>query len=358
MANQGETYSLPPNGLSARRLAVYVVVVIAVLLGLTILYFIHELLVLMAFAGVLAAALSPALHWLHDRKFPTRLGILVFYLLFLLIAGGVGALIGDLFIDQAQSLAQNFPAYVDRISDWLAMLPFMSDVPELDALFARNVQDIGQQALRFILSGFGYLKTFLGGVTNVLTILVFAFFLLADTPYFRQMYLSLFPIRHQDRALSIAQQLVVKVGGYVRGQLLVMLFVGVLFWLGLTAIGVPYAMLLGIIGFLLEIIPVVGPALTAGIAVLIALAEDPILALWTIGLFFAIQMLENYLLVPKIMGQSTGLHSFWVFFSLLAGSLLMGIQGVLLAIPVALLINVLLHEWRQTHPTAPPLKVI
>jgi predicted PurR-regulated permease PerM len=146
------------------------------------------------------------------------------------------------------------------------------------------------------------------------------------------------------------------VGGYIRGQLLLCGIIGVLVGIGMQLIGVPYALLLGVLAFVLEFIPVLGTLVSGAICILLALTKGWVIALIVLVYFVVVHVLEGDVVGPRIVGKTIGLHPVVSLAALIAGAELFGIGGALLAAPVAGVLQALLVAiwvgWRQTHPKA------
>lgn len=144
------------------------------------------------------------------------------------------------------------------------------------------------------------------------------------------------------------------VGGYVRGQLIMCGLIGVLVGAGMYVIGVPFALLLGVLAFVLEFIPVLGTLTSGAICVLLALTKGWIIALIVLAYFIFVHIIEGDVVGPRIIGKTIGLHPIVSMAALIAGAELFGIPGALLASPVAGVIQAFLiaiwTEWRETHP--------
>ena len=145
-----------------------------------------------------------------------------------------------------------------------------------------------------------------------------------------------------------------QVGHWVLGQLVEMTFVGVMVGIGFAILGVPYPALMGALAFALDIVPYVGPIAAAIPGVLLALTHSWQLALWALGLYIIVQQVEAYILNPVIVGRFIGMRPVYILLSILVGTSLMGILGMLLAIPAAVILHILLVElylpWRERHP--------
>lgn len=316
-----------------------------ILLFLWCLFLLRKLILLLLLACLLASALYPAVDWLNQKHVPRKLAILLSYLLIALIISGIGFLISSVIIEQAQALMTSFPSLLDRAMGILNRLPFSGWNGNLASMITNNTRMFLMQGLDFARQAFDYIWLIFQGILGTVTIMVIAFFLLSDTDYFNQLVLRLVPSSHRSETEWLIQRVACKAGAYARGQLLVMTATGTMTGLGLYFLGVPYALTLGVLVFLLDIIPIIGPLLAAVFGIIIALAQDPMLALWTALWYFVVQQTENNFLSPLILGKSVGLHSFWILFSIFAGGTLLGIPGVILAVPIAVTMGLLVEEF-------------
>ncbi len=199
----------------------------------------------------------------------------------------------------------------------------------------------------------GYLSksgfALLGWVTNLVLLPVLTFFFLRDWDVFVDRIAALVPRDHQSTVARLAGESSAVLGGFLRGQLLVMLILGVLYGVGLRLVGLEVGILIGVIGGLLTFVPYVGPAsviILGSIAALVQFGDWQHL-LGVVVVFGVGQVIESYWLTPKLVGDRIGLHPVAVIFAVLAGGSLFGFLGMLLALPVAAIANVLLgyaHE--------------
>jgi predicted PurR-regulated permease PerM len=187
---------------------------------------------------------------------------------------------------------------------------------------------------------------------------IFLFYLLKDQEELSEGFFSiLHPSlrRHVRNVLAIADR---TVGAYLRGQLILGVFVGVLVFAGLTAMGIPFAVLLGIISGVTELFPVIGPILGAIPGLLVTLAHSPEKFVWVLVLYVGVQQVENTLLVPRIQGEAVHLHPAVVMVVLIVGSEVAGIWGMVVAVPLAGVARdvfvYFLNEWR-IEEAAPPV---
>jgi predicted PurR-regulated permease PerM len=316
---------------------------LGILLLVAIVYFAREALALILLSCVLAAALYPAVEWMKRRNFPKQLSILIFYLVFLFIVLGTGLLLGNMVVEQGHQFLQRFPEYVDVALQRLQLSSMRPTENRVLTLVLQSFGGLVRQAAGFLLSSLDYLGTLLKGALSMIAILAITFFFLLDPRYFEQCLLRVIPCSVREGASQNLRLLVMKIGAYVRGQLMVMLFVGVLVMLGLSLLGVPYAMVLGVLAFALDIIPIIGPLMAAAVGIVVALGESPSLVVGTALIYFAIQQIENYLLYPIVLRRATGVHPFWILIGLMTGGLLFGIVGVMLAIPTVMTLRLLIE---------------
>ncbi|HBN97412.1 MAG TPA: hypothetical protein DDZ66_14060, partial [Firmicutes bacterium] len=181
---------------------------------------------------------------------------------------------------------------------------------------------------------------------------VLAFYFLRDHQAMRESALRYIPAAHRGDALYIMQEINSALNGFFRGQILVCLFVGLFIYGGLYFLGIPYAPFIGFLAGLFDIIPYFGPVLGFLPAAALALSKSPLTVLWVFLLFVAANQIENAIISPKIIGDRVGLHPLAVIFAVFVGANLMGIIGMLLAIPVAAMIRVILAFFFLRRPQA------
>lgn len=181
---------------------------------------------------------------------------------------------------------------------------------------------------------------------NIISLLIspiLAFYLLRDHQAMRERTLKYVPAHYRGDAQNILREINVALNGFFRGQLWICLFVGLFTYGGLYLLGIPYALFIGILAGLFDIIPYFGPVLGFLPAAALALGKSPLTVLWVLALFVAANQIENGLISPWLIGDRVGLHPLVVIFAVLVGGYLMGILGMLLAIPLAAAVRVVLE---------------
>ncbi len=305
---------------------------ILILLGLVFLYLIRDILMIVFVAIIIAAAINGPVSWLQKNKVPRILGVIfIFLLLFLLLALIISLVLPPL-ASQIKQLAIHFPEFLEKIGlsvqEWWGQYRMDGNLQTLLDGLSQKLSQATSSVLATIVSIFG-------GLFSAVIVLVISFYLAVQEKGVKRFLVSLVPSEHQTYFSDLVERIQIKIGGWLRGQLLLMLIVGLLTFIGLYVLGVKYALTLALIAGLLEIVPYVGPILAAIPAVILAFFQAPLLALLVILLYIAIQQLENYLLVPQVMKKTVGLNPIFIIIVMLIGAKLAGILGIILSVPVA-----------------------
>jgi predicted PurR-regulated permease PerM len=300
---------------------------------------------LMAFGGLLLAVTLSALADLLARRTPLgrRLALPVAVLAILTALGLVAWAVGGTLAGQFNELFGQLPGALAKLRDWLAAAGIGRTV--LDSIGSVDPTD---SALKLL----GAAMTTLGAAANVLLMLVLGIYLAADPGLYRRGFLRLVPSRHRSRAAAALDEASAALRKWLAGQLVAMAAVGVLTGIGLLALGVPLALSLATIAALLEFIPFAGPIVAAIPAVLIAFAHDPATALYVALLYFAVQQVEGYLLIPLVQRWAVALPPALGALSVVVLGVLFGLPGVLFAVPLTVVATVLVRELALEHEPA------
>lgn len=301
----------------------------ALALGIGGLYLLRILIAPIAYlvlAITIGEALAPLVERLQ-RRLPRGLAIGVVYACLAVVVGLLGWIVVPGLISQGQELAQRAPALIDQARD----------------LAARVNRVIGGQVGSLASAGLGRLAgvlvalplQILGVLLDMVLILFLSIYWLSGAPALQRFFLSLFPADRRPRAADVLGDMGQAMGGYVRGAAINAVIMGALAYVGLLAIGVDYAVVLGVLTMLGEPVPYIGPIIAAVPVVLVALLDSPTKALLAIALYTALQQLEGNVLTPYIMRRQTEVPGALVLFALLAGSAVGGLLGALVALPVA-----------------------
>ncbi len=314
--------------------------VIGLVLALAFLWTIRDVVIILLLAIVLASALEPLVDYLNRKKIPRAVSVLAVYILAFALVGIVVWLLVPPLVGQFNNLLTNLPDLTRQLQERM---------PNLNLIFGKiDLKSIGQQLVN-VTAGEGTIFTRTVGVFNglftVITVLVISFYLVATEKGMKKLIKDLVPAPYEDFATNLVEKIQKKMGLWVLGQLILSLFIFALTFIGLSLLGVKYALFLALLAGLLEIVPYIGPFLSAVPAIFVALVQSPPLAVFVILLYIIIQKTEGYVLVPKIMEKTIGTSPLVVLLSLLIGFKLAGILGLLLAVPLAGAAMVVIHEY-------------
>lgn len=292
------------------------------------------LLINVLIAFFLALAVEPAVSWMSAHGVRRGVATGVVFLGVIVAAAGFVTLLGSMLAGQIQNMVEDFPKYLDSVINWvngtfhteLSRLEIQDSLVHSDWLqkyvqnSATGVLDVSAQVL--------------GGLFQLLTLLLFSFYFAADGPRLRRALCSVLPPAKQAEVLRAWEIAVDKTGGYLYSRGLMALISGVAHYILLQALGVPYAPALAVwVGLVSQFIPTIGTYLAGALPMLIAFTVDPWYAVWVLIFVVVYQQFENYLLQPKLTARTVDIHPAVAFGSVIAGTALLGAVGALIAIP-------------------------
>jgi predicted PurR-regulated permease PerM len=325
-------------------------ILLAVGVVLYVLWVARHVLSWLLIALFLALALNPAVEFLQRHGLRRRgLAAGVTFLLALGAFAGLGALFIPTLVDQVDNFANKVPDYVRDLTEGRGRLGFL----ETRYHIVERVKDAvkGGGVGKFAVGAGAALtvtKSVLTAVVATVTIVFMTFFMLLEGPVWMERIYGVLPEEDQLRWRRVGHDVYRTVGGYVTGNLLISLIAGVSSGLVLWLAGVPYAVALGLLVALLDLIPLAGATIAAIAVVLVAIAASGTTAAIVVAIFFVIyQQLENHLIQPLVYGRTVQLSPLAVLVSVLIGAQIAGVLGALAAIPVAGALQVLLVDWRQ-----------
>ncbi|OGG11593.1 hypothetical protein A2Z00_05185 [Candidatus Gottesmanbacteria bacterium RBG_13_45_10] len=304
---------------------------VALLVGFWLVIQIRDILFLLFIAFLLMTAIYPLVVFLERFRIPRAIGILLVYIVVigffgLSLVSAVPALIA-----QSTKLTQVLPTVVTKI------LPYWN----IDfTVLTQQVAPLGENLLRVTFGIFS-------NIASIVTILVFTFYFLLERRHAEAILKEIIGDVAAKQSMDLLRVIECRLGSWVRGELLLMTSVTILSYIGLTILRVDFALPLAILAGLLELVPMIGPTISAIPAVLVALAMSPFLALCVIALYFIVQQVENNLLVPAIMKKSVGFSPIITIVSLLIGGRLAGIVGAILSVPVVLVLQVVVSTFMK-----------
>ncbi len=294
-----------------------------------LLYQLKEVLLLIFIAYIIVAALNPIVEFLRRKGFPKTVAVLLTFFATLLLFVLLIAPIVPFLVSQIQQLSESFPEYLHRAASAIGV---SLNPRELSQFL--TPQQLGRNA--FALAGGVF-----GGFFAIVTTIAISFYLLLSYDQAKEAVAGLFPKNHHEKTSQIIELVNNKLGAWLQGQFLLSLSIGLLTWITLTVLQMPFALPLAILAGLFEIVPTVGPIISAVPAIVVALTISPNMAFVIAIAYILIQMTENHLLVPRIMQRAVGLNPVIVIIGVIVGERLLGVPGALLSVPfISLLILV------------------
>ncbi len=312
-------------------------------------FLVRDVLLLIYMSGLLAIGFSPIVRLIERQKalpigtqrFPRWLAILILYLVILGTLTGIGFMVIPPLVDQSKQLGTALPDMFDRAQDFLIQKGLLREHLTLRQAVERAPGRGGGQAVGTVLSA---VVGVVGGLFGLLTILILTFYILVEADSLRNSFLQLFARRDRARVAAASRDITVKISAWLAGQMLLGGIIGASSAIGLWLLGIPFFYVLALISGIGELIPVVGPILSAIPAVAVASTVSVNKVLLVIVFFVIQQQFENHILVPKVMQRQVGVSPVTVIVALLIGGKLHGILGAILAVPTAAILQVLLTE--------------
>jgi len=319
--------------------------VILLVLLVILLFFLRDLVLVVLTAIVIASSIEPAVIWLKRYKVPRVLGVIFVYI----------AVIGSLF----GVIYAFLPPLLDEAGGFIATVPVLLDAIELPltgigekggTVFSMQETILDLQAT-FTETSKGFVRTIsgiFGGVFSFILIIVLSFYLAVQEGGIANFLRVVTPIKQEKYVLDLWRRSQIKIGRWMQGQLILSLLIGVLLYLGLTILGVPYALLLAIVAGLFELIPVFGSILAAIPAIAIAMVSGgTTLVFLVIGLYVITNQFQANLIYPLVVKKIVGVPPLLVILALIVGVKLAGFLGIILSVPIAAAIQEFVSDYER-----------
>lgn len=316
---------------------------VAVTVGLVeIIVTVSSVLVLIGLALFIAVGLEPAVSWLVRRRFPRWLAVSTVVVAGFALVGGFLALAIPVLVEQVSQLVTQLPGYLQSLQDHNSFLGQLNDRFHVQQTLEQAVTGASVGSLAGGVLGVG-LAVF-SAIGSTLIVIVLTIYLLADLPRIRAGFYRLAPASRRPRTILIGDEIFSKVGAYVLGNLAISVIAGAATTVWLLIFGVPYALLIGLFVAILDLIPVVGSTIGGIAATLVALVVSLPVALGTAAFFVVYRLVEDYVLVPRIIGRVMKVPALLTVVAVLLGAALLGVIGALVAIPLAAALLLIARE--------------
>jgi predicted PurR-regulated permease PerM len=318
------------------------VLVVTTGLLLVLLWELRSLLLALMIAVVIAATLAPIIDRAEKLQLPRWLAVILVYLGLLGVLTGVGLLIGPTVVEQIERLIRGLPTYLDilrSLFESLASRLGMSD-PELISPISQLFDPealtgwVIRTSQQLLIRSYDVTRGILGGLLTLILALLFSGYMLAGSETLIKSLVSLFPKPWDERLEAQVEPVTQRMGGYIQGRVLVSAILGIVITLGLEFLGLSeFAIGLGVIAGLTDLIPFLGPILGAIPALIVALGQGGLTFWWVLLLFALVQNLETYVLDPLLVGSSVNIQPLYQLLAVLGGTQVLGLIGAIIVPP-------------------------
>ncbi len=319
---------------------------ILILLVLSFLYYIKDILLLLFLSIIIVSAAEPIIDTIEARKIPRILAVVLLYMFFILLFVLVLSIVVPTLTEEMQLVGKALPEYLTGIND------FTKNITDLAATyhFEENINTIfsnsSNSLTNSVTSIFSNTLDFLVGIFRALVVFSLAFYMLIKKDGTKTFISAIIPReKHREKVISLVKRIQTKMGRWLIGQFSLMFLIFLLEFIALSILQVPFALILALLGGLLEIVPYIGPLAAFVPAVLLAATVSPWTAFFVALAYIIIQQIENHLIVPLVMKKAVGLNPVVIILSLLIGARLAGVQGIILAVPFVTAAEVILDDF-------------
>jgi predicted PurR-regulated permease PerM len=310
---------------------------IGAVVALFLLWILQGTLLVILASFVLAIGFQPAIGWFQERGMRRGLGLALVLMGFLVVLGGLLALALPLIVSQAAEMLGELPAFIERLQAGDGLVARLAGMIDVEQITTDSTSDPAA-ALEVVgnIAGFGF---------NFLTVLLVTPYFAMAMPSIKLWLVRLLWPQHREDFLHLLGESTDLMANFILGNLIVSVIAGAVTWVGLTIIGVPYALALAAWVAITDLIPVLGALLGAAGVAVVALSESPEALIWSMVLLFAYQQVENFLIAPKVMNRAVDLSPASVIIALMVGGSLAGLVGALLALPLAALLKIVFRDY-------------
>ena len=307
-----------------------IIFTVGFILLLGVVWLIKDLIFSLFIAFIIAGALRQPVNFLEEKKIPRPIGAFVIYFIFVFIIFFLFALIIPPLLNEVAILFKSLPQIIIKVSPTLS--------PNFNFSFlSNNLPGLANETVSFI-------KTAFSNIIFVTSTLFFGFYFLLEKNLTQILLGNFFDDSELNKINLISERAQKRMAGWFWGEIILMIIVVTMTYIGLTIIKMKYALALAVLAGLLEAVPNLGPITSAIFSFLIGFSYSPILGTSTIALNLIVQQLENNLIVPIVMKKAVGIHPIITLIALIIGGKLAGIMGVILAIPTTIFIETILFE--------------
>lgn len=309
-----------------------------------VLYLIRDVVILVLLAVLTAAALVPAIARLQRFGLSRTASVIISYALLFSIGVILLAVFLPLFFSEIKQFLQNWPEYTRRLDTFMGGLETYSQSIGIDWSKDEFSQNIESNIALWFSQIFSTTINLFQGFIHFIGYFFLALYLSLEEKGIEKFFLLLTPKHYHAQALSIATRMQGKVSQWLFGQMLLMVIAFGIYYIGLTLLGVPYALAIAFFGGFMEILPYVGPVLAAVPAIVIGLLSSPVLGASALAFYIIAHQVEAHIVAPQVMKHSAGLNPVALIIAILVGLELGGALGIILSVPITMILSVFVED--------------
>ncbi len=341
------------------RVEVGTKILIRIVLTALIFWFLYMIrdVVLLSFLSVLtAAAMSPIILRLKRFGFSRTSAVILSYSVLFFSIVSLLALLVPVFLDEVRDFVAQWPHYIEHFTSTLSLIE--NYLTPLGVEFHKEFlfTDIEQSASQLFSGFFSTTVTFFSTMISIFGFFFLALYLSLEEKGIEKFFLLITPEHYHGYALSLAERMSGKVSQWLFGQLLLMVIIFGIYYVGLTLLGIPYALAIAFFGGIMEIIPYVGPIIAGVPAVLMGLFISPVMGFSVLAFYVIAHQLEGHVIAPQVLKRSIGLNPVVLIITVLIGAKLGGPLGILIAVPTIMMLSVFVEDLINKKETGEPLK--
>lgn len=318
--------------------------IILILLSLLFLYLVKEIIALFIISIIVVSAIDPAVNWLHKKRIPRSLGVLLVYFAIFSLIGLAGSFLIPPIATQFSEFSKNIPSYFQQAGNSIGPIQEFFHSQNINISNQSFFDNIGQWISNIPGNIFSTTVGVFSGLISIVVVLSLAFYMAVVEDGIRKFIVSISPKKYEKHAVELTDKIKYKIGKWMQGEIVLMISIFGIVYLGLSLIGIPYALVLAVFAGLLEIVPYVGPIISAIPGVILGFLISPLTGFLALLVYIVSQQLENNILVPLIMKRAVGLNPVAIILALLAGAKIGGALGAILAVPVAAAIGIVIRD--------------
>ncbi len=321
-----------------------IIKIMAVILVGWFLYLVRDIIILFFIALIIVSAIDSTVDWLQKKKIPRSVGVSIIYLFLIIVTSLAVSFLIPPIAHQFSDFSQNFPAYYQKTEHLLGTTSNFFQSKHINVTTQNLFDNISNWISHIPQNLFSTTIGVFSGLVSVVSVLSIAFYMAVEEDGINKLIASVTPSKYQKYIVDLSTRIKYKIGKWMQGQISLMLIVFILDYIGLSLAGIPYALALAVIAGLLEIIPYIGPIISAVPGAILGFLISPIKGILAILVYFIVQQTESNVLTPLIMKKAVGLNPAVVIIVLLIGAKLAGITGAILAVPIATAIGLFIRD--------------